>query len=231
MKFRVTKVGRNQGICSILAEMWGWVCRGEGLQRPGSTLRAPLLLWCTRRCDPIENHAKQKAILWHIYSQHQYYPGFLSFPSAVPLKWVWSTPAAPICSPPTDTFFKINFSRTSNAVIESSLDIFKYVRPWGKAYRSPFPSPRPQVTSQAAMANVLVDGFWHLPLCPFTPTDLYTHAHIPGLLYRTSCVVLYSLYWTSCRSQPAPRIHLPYCLFNGYIVWLHPNLTHPLIGM
>lgn len=171
------------------------------------------------RSDQRENQAKRKAIFQHIYSQHQYYPRFLSFPSAVLLKWVWSTPAASICSPPTDTFFKINFNCTNSALRESSCQICEYMRLWNKTCNSHFPSPNLLMASEATIVNILVNIF---PVSSFTCTSVYTRTHSLPFVRN----VLSSLYVVSWKSfhRACVYIYLPYCLLNGCAVWMYPNL-------
>lgn len=159
------------------------------------------MLSCMRRCNQIENQPKQKAIFWHIYSQHKYYPGFLFFPSAVLLKWVWSTPAASICSPPTDTFFKINFNGASSLLIESSFKIFKYMRLQSRTYNSPFPSPNPVVTSEAATANILV----HL----LTPSSLYIYIHKSTRIGTHSLPFVRNIRYCSILIWCLADLHMP----------------------
>lgn len=45
---------------------FGVRCRREGLQSPGKYWKPSPLLLSTRRCDPIEKQAPQKAILTHL---------------------------------------------------------------------------------------------------------------------------------------------------------------------
>lgn len=136
------------------------------------------------------------------------------------LKWVWSAPAAPICSPPTDTFFKIHFLCMSGVLIEPLCGMFRPMSPWSNVTLSSFPSPN----LLRGNCNSHFGGYLLTSLCSCT-THISNHIHMFIALYTEHYILCCSCFMLCLRDLfRRVRMHLPYCLQNGCIGWAHSNL-------